>query len=98
MLQANLRTADAVPSSLSIFVGYLILCQAPQMREDLVTTIDVLSAARRGLAQAIAIGLDDLVHAVAVPGFDWTVETEAVQHLAAVSRFCSISHDEAELA
>jgi hypothetical protein len=68
------------------------------MREDLVTTIDVLSAARRGLAQAIAIGLDDLVHAVAVPGYDWTVETEAVQHLAAVSRFCSISHDEAELA
>ena len=85
MLQANIGVADAVQSSLSIFVGYLVLSQIPQTKEELVTAIDVHSAAIRGMGQAMAIGLDDIVHAVAQPGFDWAIETESVQRLAAVS-------------
>jgi hypothetical protein len=89
ILQANLGVADAVQSSLSIFVGYLILSQTPQTKEELVTAIDVHSAAIRGMGQAMAIGLDDLVHSVAQPGFDWSIQTESVQRLAAVSHFSS---------
>lgn len=85
ILQANLGVADAVQSSLSIFVGYLVLSQTPQTKEELVTAIDVHSAAIRGMGQAMAIGLDDLVHSVAQPGFDWSIQTESIQRLSAVS-------------
>ena len=54
ILQANLGVADAVQSSLSIFVGYLVLSQTPQTKEELVTAIDVHSAAIRGMGQAMA--------------------------------------------
>ena len=85
ILQANLGVADAVQSSLSIFVGYLVLSQTPQTKEELVTAIDVHSAAIRGMGQAMAIGLDDLVHSVAQPGFDWSIQTESIQRLSAAS-------------
>jgi hypothetical protein len=84
ILQANLGAADAVQSSLSIFVGYLVLSQTPQTKEELVTAIDVHSAAIRGMGQAMAIGLDDFVHSVAQPGFDWSIQKESIQRLAAV--------------
>jgi hypothetical protein len=85
MLLVNLGVADATQASISIFVGFLVLSQIPQTREELVTAIDVHSAALRGMGQAMAIGLDDVVHAVSQPGFDWSVETESVERLAAVS-------------
>lgn len=91
MLQANLGVADAVQSSMSIFVGYLVLSQIPQTKEELVTAIDVHSAAIRGMGQAMAIGLDDIVHSVAQPGFDWAIETASVQRLAAVSLLSSLA-------
>jgi hypothetical protein len=91
ILQANIGVADAVQSSLSIFVGYLVLSQIPQTKEELVTAIDVHSAASRGMGQAMAIGLDDIVHAVAQPGFDWATETESVQKLAAVCHSTCLS-------
>jgi hypothetical protein len=84
MLLVNLGVADATQASISIFVGFLVLSQIPQTREELVTAIDVHSAALRGMGQAMAIGLDDVVHAVSQPGFDWSVETESVERLAAV--------------
>jgi len=92
MLQANIGVADAVQSSLSIFVGYLILSQIPQTKEELVTAIDVHSAAIRGMGQAMAIGMDDIVHAVVQPGFDWSIEGESIQRLAAVSPFYGVLH------
>lgn len=90
MLQVNLGVADATQSSISIFVGFLVLSQIPQTREELVTSIDVHSAAIRGMGQAMAIGLDDVVHAVSQVGFDWEVETECVERLAAVWTFSPV--------
>lgn len=86
ILQANLGVADSAPPTLSAFMGYLILSHLPQVKDELVTSIDVYSAALRGMGQAMAIGLDDTVHAVTQPGFDWAIETESVDRLAAVRR------------
>lgn len=85
ILHANLSVADSVPPSMSIFVGYLVLSHLPQVKDELVTSIDVHCAATRGMGQAMAIGLDDTVHAVTQPGFDWSIETESIERLAAVS-------------
>lgn len=85
VLQANLGVADSAPPSMAAFMGYLILAHIPQVKEELVTSIDVSCAAIRGMGQAMALGLDDTVHAVTQPGFDWTIEMESIERLSAVS-------------
>ena len=66
-------------------MGYLILSHVPQVKDELVTSVDVWCAAIRGMGQGMALGLDDTVHAVTQPGFDWSIEMESVERLAAVS-------------
>lgn len=71
---------------MAAFMGYLILAHVPQVKEELVTSVDVSCAAIRGMGQAMALGLDDTVHAVTQPGFDWSIEMESIERLSAVSR------------
>lgn len=84
ILHANLGVVDSTPPNMSAFIGYLILSHLPQVKEELVTSIDVHCAAIRGMGQAMAIGLDDTVHAVTQPGFDWSIEMESIDRLTAV--------------
>lgn len=67
-------------------MGYLILAHIPQVKDELVTSVDVSCAAIRGMGRAMALGLDDTVHAVTQPGFDWDIEMESVERLSAVSQ------------
>jgi hypothetical protein len=92
ILQANLSVADSTSPKMPAFIGYLILSHVPQVKDELVTSIDVHSAAIRGMGQAMAIGLDDTVHAVTQPGFDWSIEMESIDRLTAVS---TIIYDQA---
>lgn len=87
VLQANLGVADSSPPSMACFIGYLILSYIPQVKDELVTAVDVSCAAIRGMGQAMALGLDDTVHAVTQPGFDWSIEMESIERLAAVCSF-----------
>jgi hypothetical protein len=78
---------------MAAFMGYVILAHIPQVKDELVTSVDVSCAALRGMGQAMALGLDDTVHAVTQPGFDWSIEMESVERLAAVSLRSSYNPD-----